>query len=114
MLVAKSRSLVRVNLALGKIQTLVPDAFWGSLYPNSLVVDSAGTIFVGMRHGVARIRKVGSAYRVQWLVPDIGFDRGPLPASRGDSLILASDGPAAREMPRVRGENPMPRMSEVA
>jgi len=78
MLVATSKSLLRVNLAEKKIKIFLDHVFWGILYPNSLIVDASGTIFVGMRHGVAKVKKVGMTYKARWLVPDISFERAPV------------------------------------
>lgn len=39
------------------------------LYPNSVALSAAGTIYVGMRHFVTRLTPVGQSYEDDWLVP---------------------------------------------
>lgn len=51
------------------VEVLHDDAFWGGLYPNSLVFTPDGTIYLGMRHGVARLEKKGAEHKVVWLLP---------------------------------------------
>jgi hypothetical protein len=40
------------------------------LYPNSVVADSAGNLFVGMRFYILRLKHDGDQYQAQWYVPD--------------------------------------------
>lgn len=40
-----------------------------SLYPNSIVVDAQGRIFIGMRHLVVRLTKSRRGYHEDWFVP---------------------------------------------
>lgn len=47
----------------------VDNVFWRGLYPNSIVTTAAGSIFIGMRHGVAKIDKAASTYKVRWVLP---------------------------------------------
>ena len=74
LVVATYSRLIRVRPAAKAFDVLLENAFWADLYPTSMVV-SEGTVFVGMRHGVARVRKRGNAYRVDWLLPAPEFDR---------------------------------------
>ena len=69
LLVVSFRRLSRVDLATKRVEVLVDDAFWQSLYPNSAVLDPAGPLLIGMRHGVARINKVEPYPRIDWLLP---------------------------------------------
>lgn len=75
LIVATWERLLRVHLATRKVDVLLRDAFWAGLYPDSMAVTPAGTIYLGMRHGVARVEKRGGAYRVDWLLPSPDFDR---------------------------------------
>jgi hypothetical protein len=74
LIVATQFRLVRVHPATKKVDVLIGDAFWAGLRPNSLIV-SQGAIFIGMRHGVAKVEKQGRAYQVKWLLPVPDFDR---------------------------------------
>ena len=74
--VATHERLVRVHATTGKLDVLLSDAFWGGLYPNSLAVAPSGTVYIGMRHGVARVEKAGAGYEARWLLPSREFDRG--------------------------------------
>jgi hypothetical protein len=67
-LVATTASLLRVTPDR-RIQSIVDRAFWEGLSPNSMVSDSSGTIYLGMRYGVARVRESGRNQVVEWLVP---------------------------------------------
>ncbi len=69
LIVATTDRLLRVEPLTGKIEVMVNDAFWEGLHPNSMVIDAQGTIYLGMRHGVARIgtEKAGLE-RVRWLL----------------------------------------------
>ena len=69
LLVATYNRLLRIFPASKKIDVIVDNAFWdGGLYPNSLVMAPSGTIFVGMRHGIAKVEKNGKSYKVFWLI----------------------------------------------
>jgi hypothetical protein len=70
LLVATTDRLLRVVPSEKKIEILLKDAFWGALYPNSMVVSLNDTVYLGMRHGVAKIEKVEGQYKVSWLVPN--------------------------------------------
>jgi hypothetical protein len=74
LLIATTDRLVRVDPGTKKLDVLVKDAFWGSLYPTTMICTSSGTIYLGMRHGVAEINKVGQAYEVKWLIPNATYD----------------------------------------
>ena len=66
--------LLRIDPSTKKVDILIND-FWGSdLYPNSLIT-SGSCIFIGMRHGVAKIERRGKRYRTDWLLPMPEFDR---------------------------------------
>ncbi len=69
LIVATNQSLLKVDLATKKVDVLLDHAFWYGLYPNSIVITPKGTIWLGMRHGVAKVEKVGPSYRMKWLVP---------------------------------------------
>ena len=69
LVVATYNRLLRIFPALKKTDVIVDNVFWGDLYPNSLVIAPSGTIFVGMRHGIAKVEKKGKSYKVFWLLP---------------------------------------------
>jgi hypothetical protein len=73
--VATHDRLLRVHVGARKLDVLLDGAFWGGLYPNSLIVAPSGTIYLGMRHGVARIQKTGTTYEARWLIPNLEFDQ---------------------------------------
>jgi hypothetical protein len=73
LLIATTRRLLRVVPSDKTVEVLHDDAFWGGLYPNSLVVTPGGAIYLGMRHGVAKLEKKGGQYRVAWLLPNKQF-----------------------------------------
>src|SRR5262249_19193635 len=47
LVIATTHQLLRVVLASRKIEILVDQAFWGGLYPNSMVVTPSGKFFLG-------------------------------------------------------------------
>ena len=61
--VATDDRLLRVHLDTRKIDVLLANAFWGGLYPNSIVVGPSGAVYFGMRHGSRKssgsIRSIG-------------------------------------------------------
>lgn len=68
LIVVTTKGLVRFRL--GKpLETLLDNGFWGGLYPNSVIVDGTGTIYVGMREGVAKVALRKGRRTVTWLVP---------------------------------------------
>ena len=76
LMVATHDRLLRIHTATRKVDVLIEKAFWGGLYPASLVVEPSGAIDIGMRHGVARVEKVGAdRTRVRWLLPNAEFDQ---------------------------------------
>lgn len=75
--VATDDRLLRVHLDTRKIDVLLANAFWGGLYPNSIVVGPSGAVYLGMRHGVAEVERVDKVYRAKWLIPDSDFDQLP-------------------------------------
>jgi hypothetical protein len=67
LIIVTNTRLVRVRV--GKpVETLLDDMFWDGLYPNSIVVDSSGTVYIGMRKGVAKATLKGTK-TLSWLVP---------------------------------------------
>jgi len=71
-LVATTDRLVRVHLDQ-KMDVLLSDTFWGGLYPRSMVRDSSGVMYLGMRHGVARITPQKKGFSIKWLLPNEAF-----------------------------------------
>ena len=74
--IATTNRLLRVVPATKEVEVLLDEAFWGGLYPNSMVITPDGATYLGMRHGVARVEKKGAARRVRWLLPNKEFDDG--------------------------------------
>jgi hypothetical protein len=74
MLVVTHAGLVRVSIH-GQIQIIQEDTFWGGLYPESAVLDSHGTLFIGMNQGVAKLSSLQTGAKVEWMVPDEAFLR---------------------------------------
>ena len=70
-LIATIKRLIRVHPDKSE-EVLVSDAFWWALYPNSIVRTSAGDIYLGMRHGIVRL-KAGVAGKTEWLLPNKQF-----------------------------------------
>ncbi len=68
--VATHDRLVRVHLDTRKIDVLLDGAFWGGLYPNSMILAPSGAIYLGMRHGVVEVEKIDGVYQAKWLVPN--------------------------------------------
>jgi hypothetical protein len=50
------------------VQIIYHSPAWEYTFPISLARDRAGTIYVGMRSGVARLTPAGNGYRETWLV----------------------------------------------
>jgi hypothetical protein len=75
LIVATHNRLVRVHPASKKVEVLLRDVFWSGLYPNSMVLTPQGTVYLGMRHGVAKVEQRDRTYRVEWLLPIREFDR---------------------------------------
>jgi len=83
LVVATTGRLLRVFPATKKVEVLLDRAFWGGLYANSLVIAPAGTIFVGMRHGVAKVETGKTSPKVSWLLPNQAFaDQRSIEGSR--------------------------------
>ena len=74
--IATTDRLLRVVPATKEVEVLLNEAFWGGLYPNSMVITPDGETYLGMRHGVAKVEKKGAARRVRWLLPNKKFDEG--------------------------------------
>lgn len=70
--VATTDRLLRVRLDK-KIEVLLSHTFWGGLYPNSLAITPANEIYIGMRHGVARVSVRIKKTDVKWLLPNHTF-----------------------------------------
>ena len=51
------------------LRELHHEPVWYATYPNSLVRDRAGNIFVGMRSGVVRVQPSGDRYEAAWFAP---------------------------------------------
>jgi hypothetical protein len=82
LLVFTSSRLLRVRPDR-KIEPLLTKAFWGGLYPNSVLLMPNGELYVGMRHGVAHLRPSREGnYKMEWLLPTQEF------ADRKDTLDL--------------------------
>ena len=81
LLVATSEQVVRFDPATRKLAVVVDHLPWHMLYPTSIAVEASGRIFVGMRHGVARIdpKPDGVGYSVNWLIPCATFDTNKRP-----------------------------------
>jgi hypothetical protein len=69
LVVVTSKRLLRVRLDK-HIDVLLDKAFWSGLYPNSIILDAAGTIYIGMRQGVAKIAQTGAKRTVTWFLPN--------------------------------------------
>lgn len=53
-------SLLEVNLKTSVVKPIIKNAFWGGLYPNSIVRESDTSIWIGMRGGILNIQGVSS------------------------------------------------------
>jgi hypothetical protein len=73
LLLVTTSGLLRVHLESKRIQVLFWDQFWWCLYPNSVVVTRPGVIYIGMRHGVARVQIKEEGPVVDWLLPNMDF-----------------------------------------
>jgi hypothetical protein len=73
LIVATTGRLLRVTPASRKTDVLLDQVFWGGLYPNSMVITRSGTIYLGMRHGVAKVERNEASYKVSWLMPSKKF-----------------------------------------
>lgn len=69
MIVVTTSGLVRVS-SVGKVEILVKDTDWWGFYPNSIVLDSSGTAYIGMRQGVAKISLTPPS-PTEWLIPSM-------------------------------------------
>ncbi len=65
-LVATVKGLVRLPGDFKPVKLL--ESRWGILYPTSIALDAKGTVYVGMRGGVARMTPVAGGYEVRWLL----------------------------------------------
>jgi hypothetical protein len=73
LIIATTDRLLRVVPADKKVEVLLDNAFWGGLYPNSIVATQDGTIYLGMRHGVAKLERTSGKSKVTWLLPNQEF-----------------------------------------
>lgn len=73
LLVATSERLLRVIPASKKVEVLLDDTGWGLAYPNSIVVDNSGAIYLGMRHLVAKVERRGETWSAAWLMPSKAY-----------------------------------------
>jgi hypothetical protein len=53
-----------------QVDILLERAIWNGLYPNSVIIDGSGAIYIGMRGGVAKITQVTGKRTVTWLRPN--------------------------------------------
>ena len=75
LLVVTYERLLRVRPD-NRVDVLIDKAFWAGLYPNSIVVDASGTVYIGMRFGVAKLTSASDKWIVAWLVPNKAADAG--------------------------------------
>jgi hypothetical protein len=68
--VATSDRLLRVDPTTRKVDILLENAFWRGLYPASMIIAPTGEVYIGMRHGIAKVERQGTAYKTQWLLPN--------------------------------------------
>lgn len=73
LIVATTDRLLRVVPADKKVEVLLDDAFWGGLYANSIVATQDGTIYLGMRHGIAKLKQTSGKSKLTWLLPNQEF-----------------------------------------
>ncbi len=75
LMVATHDRLLRIHPGTRELEVLLADAFWGGLGPNSVIHPPSGSIFVGMRHGVVEVEKIGAVYNPKWLIPNAEYGR---------------------------------------
>ncbi|HET6327802.1 MAG TPA: hypothetical protein VFG04_24170 [Planctomycetaceae bacterium] len=68
LIVVTTKGLLRFRMRK-PLETLLDHGFWGGLYPNSVIIDSTGTVYVGMREGVAKVALTKGQRTVTWLLP---------------------------------------------
>jgi hypothetical protein len=73
LIIATTRRLLRVVPSDKSVEVLLEEVFWEGLYPNSMVVTPDGTIYLGMRHGVAGVERQGGKCKLTWLLPNREF-----------------------------------------
>jgi hypothetical protein len=73
LMIATTNQLLQIVPTTKQVEVLLDGAFWGGLYPNSMIVSSSRTIYIGMRHGVAKVEKEGRSYQAHWLLPNQAF-----------------------------------------
>jgi hypothetical protein len=67
LIIVTNQRLVRVRVGQ-PVEALLDNVFWEALYPNSIVIDGSGTVYIGMRKGVAKATLKGTK-TLTWLVP---------------------------------------------
>ena len=72
LIIATTENLVRVKSS-GELTVILPKVSWGLLYPNSMVIDTRGDAWIGMRQGVVKVEKAGKSARAWWFVPDKSY-----------------------------------------
>ena len=74
LVIVASHELLRVDRNR-HVEVLLADGFWGALQltVTSIIRDTAGNYFVGMRAGVTRIRRAGKSFQADWLQPTKTF-----------------------------------------
>jgi hypothetical protein len=72
LLIVTTRRLLRVHPDK-RVEELLADAFWWGMYPISIVKTGSGNIYIGMRHGIVRIRRDDAKNTLAWLLPNEAF-----------------------------------------
>lgn len=80
-LIVTTNSLVRY-FTNGNQEALHRASHWSWIAPTSIVVDSVGVIYIGMRYFVARLTPSGKGYKEEWLVPELCERFEPAPLGR--------------------------------
>jgi hypothetical protein len=73
LIIATTNRLLRVLPKSRKVEVLADAPYWSGLYPNSIAITPSGTIYVGMRHGVAKVERNGDGSTLRWLLPNQAF-----------------------------------------
>ena len=68
LIVATSGQLLRVH-PNKTIDVILNREYWSGLYPDSMAIAPSGTIYLGMRYAVARMRRSAAGYKVDWITP---------------------------------------------
>lgn len=70
LLIATTERVLRVSPTEKKVEILHDG---DSYYPNSMIVAPSGAVYIGMRHGVAKLEQQGGSYKSRWLLPNKAF-----------------------------------------